>query len=259
MVQERLRLVMLSVVLLGATDAVQVSSVANGDVLDQTGKLAGSFEKIEADIEAILKRASSGEGSHKSALKGLTEKIDDLASQIAEPFMVPEGTKVEVKEEFTQLRERIGNILPSLRTVVQSVDDAAEDTVNKVRVPQAKWDELWTEVKSVRGGVNSYLTNLLGYDQQNSEVKAMFSWNWEDSHIPGLRWIQKSLDIEIWRPVPDAETLQQELEKKVKSDRQKYGERDLKIRIERTGEIVFKTNPATAITWLDEFKGKQDL
>jgi hypothetical protein len=222
------------------------------EVLDETGKLAKSFEGIEAD----LKEATSGDMS-KSALKGVLEKIDDLAAQITEPFKIPEGTKEEVKEEYNKLRDEISNVLPSLRTALQSVDDVAEDAAAKFRVPEAKWDELWREVRSVKDNVKSFVTGLLG--QKSSEVKAMFSWNWEDSKYPGLRWIQKSLNIEIWRPVPDAETLQQVLDKKVKSDRQKYGERDLKIRIERTGEIVFKTNPATAIKWLDEFKGKQDL
>lgn len=246
-----LTFVLLAVAYAAGDEPLTRQTSKNSELLEDTAKIAKELE----EVEGVLHDAADGKLDNTS-LKGLTEKIEKLAEQLTKPFKVSEGTKKETYNEYLALLKKVQVVLPDLKAIVQKIDRKAEDATAKFKVSDEKWEELWKEVAAARADVGAFVSGLVGSHDEEEGVPVMFSWNWMDSHIPGLRWIQKTMNIEIWRPMPDAESLQQELEKKVKSNVKMYGDRDLKIRIEKTGETVVHPDPAAAIKWLEQYKGK---
>lgn len=227
--------------------------------LEEAGELAAELEQASNDLAECKAKNKGKVGNCKDVnIKGFATKLDAFAAKVMSPLTLKEGKNKEVQEELKKMHDGLRAALNGLK---KSVDGMAESAMSGLVVPPEKWQELQDEVDKMRKDTSKFLKDLVGIKHKD---KGQFSWHWRHSGWPGTSWVQKNIAGGYWRHAKDADELIEVLQKKLKKDKQRYAARALKIREEKHEKDVDKKitafeSPGAAITWLNQYKGKEDL
>jgi len=247
------------------------------DHLDDQGQLERQCEEVGDGIKEMMdetpkprddQTSEQGENEYLEKFYEVVEEVELLASKVLQPLRLSSERMEEFwarhplrlsPERIEEVKVECEHIRRSVVKFVTAFEAHFEPLVNKIVIPKETWQAFYDELDGIRTTIKGHIVKVMGWEKidNGDNAKPALSWNWADSHIPGLRWIQKKFEVEVWRPAANAKDLDKVLNGKVVANRDKYKERRLKIRDEETRQEKPFPNVAAAIKWLDLY-GKDD-